>query len=119
MTRQDLDKYILDTYNARAEFLWQKTPTNAVYRHSENKKWFAATLTISKEKLGFISSEKLDILNVKCDPILTSALIKEQGIFPAYHMNKKSWVSIALDGSSCDEKIKFLLDMSYNLTKEK
>jgi predicted DNA-binding protein (MmcQ/YjbR family) len=32
-------------------------------------------------------------------------------------MNKAHWLSVALDGSLEDEKIKFLVDMSYELTK--
>ena len=32
-------------------------------------------------------------------------------------MNKAHWLTIALDGSADGEKLKFLLDMSYELTK--
>ena len=42
---------------------------------------------------------------------------EEAGMFPAYHMNKAHWLTIALDGSAEEEKLKFLLDMSYELTK--
>ena len=38
-------------------------------------------------------------------------------IFPGWHMNKAHWLSVALDGTVEDEKIKFLVDMSYELTK--
>ena len=47
-----------------------------------------------------------------------AALMREEpGMFPAYHMNKAHWLTIALDGSAEEGKIKFLLDMSYELTK--
>ena len=41
------------------------------------------------------------------------------GLFPAYHMNKDSWITVALDGSAPDEKIKMLLSESYNATTSK
>ena len=42
----------------------------------------------------------------------------EPGIFPGWHMNKAHWLTVTLDGTVDDEKIKFLVDMSYELTKK-
>ena len=56
-------------------------------------------------------------MNVKCDPRLIGSFREEPGILPAYHMNKAHWLTVALDGSAEDGKLKFLLDMSYELTK--
>ena len=58
----------------------------------------------------------VEIFNAKCDPILIGSLRAEPGFFPAYHMSKSNWITIALDGSVDDGKIKWLLDMSYDLT---
>ena len=44
---------------------------------------------------------------------------QEPGFFPAYHMNKTHWITAALDGSADDEKIKFVLERSFDLTKPK
>ena len=43
----------------------------------------------------------------------------ENGFFPAYHMRKDSWITVALDGSVADYKIKMLLDVSYQATAPK
>ena len=64
-------------------------------------------------------TELIDVVNLKCDPILTGSLRSDKGIFPAYHMNKSNWISVALDGSVSADKIKMLLDMSYELTSPK
>ena len=40
-------------------------------------------------------------------------------IIPAYHMNKANWISVSLDGSVSDEKVKMLIDMSFRLTAPK
>lgn len=95
------------------------TPCAAVFRHTGNRKWFALVMEVPRDKLGLPGTEKFDIVNFKCDPILISSLRGEPGIFPAYHMNKSSWITAALDGSVPAETIELLLDVSYELTKTK
>ena len=60
----------------------------------------------------------MDVVNFKCDPILIDSLRNEDGFFPAYHMNKEHWITVSLD-DVCDEKIKMLLDISFELTLSK
>ena len=71
------------------------TPRAAVFRHAGNRKWFALVMEVPRDKLGLAGTEKLDIVNFKCDPILIASLRGETGIFPAYHMNKASWITAA------------------------
>ena len=40
-------------------------------------------------------------------------------VLPAYHMNKRHWVSVVLDGSMTDEEILPLIRKSYDLTAKK
>lgn len=61
----------------------------------------------------------IDVLNVKCDPLLISTLRNEKGVYPAYHMNKENWVTLALDGSIKDDQLKWSLDQSFELTASK
>lgn len=42
-----------------------------------------------------------------------------EGYFPAYHMNKTSGITVALDGSVPDDEVKLLLDMSFEATAPK
>ena len=69
------------------------------------------------ENLGLDGAEEISVVNVKCDTQLIGSLRADPGIFPGWHMNKAHWVSVALDGTVEDEKLKFLVDMSYELTK--
>lgn len=117
MTRTELEQYIRDYYSTEPDYPWLDSPENAVFRHGGNKKWFALVLEVPRDKLGLPGTEPLDVLNLKCEPMLIELLRGETGIFPAYHMNKNSWISVALDGSAADEQIKMLLDMSYDATK--
>ena len=119
MNREELKAYIAAAYDTDEDFPWIKYPGYSVFRHRNNQKWFAVMMDIPKEKLGLPEAGMLDILNVKCDPILMGSFRTEPGFYPAYHMSKANWITLALDGRVSDEKIKALLDMSYDLTAKK
>ena len=117
MSRSNIEKHILKIYGCAPQYLWLKFPNYAVYRHSENRKWFAVVMDIPKRKLGINQDGIIDIINVKCDPLLIGSLLKEK-FFSAYHMNKGTWITIALDGSVKAEEVKWLIDISFDLTKK-
>lgn len=78
---------------AEPDHLWAKFPRYAVLRHSENAKWFAVFLEVPGTRLGLERPESVDILDVKCGPLLAGSLLGIPGILPAYHMNKSNWVN--------------------------
>ena len=119
MDRKELEQFILDNYNCNTDYPWIKYPNFEVFRHTNNKKWFALIMDIPKDKLGLESNEIISVVNFKCDPILIGSLLREKGFFPAYHMSKNSWITVALDNSVDNDKIKMLLDLSYQLTADK
>ena len=119
MNKTELKLYIEDIYGVTPDFPWESNPTFAVYRHRSNRKWFALVMDIPKSKLGLREDGDIDIVNLKCEPAMIGSLRLEQGFFPAYHMNKDKWISVALDGSVDDEQLMFLLDMSFELTDVK
>lgn len=119
MQRTELETYILETYPAEADHPWTQYPNYAVFRHISNHKWFALVMDVPKSKLGTSGEGNLPVVNVKCEPMIIGGLLSEAGFYPAYHMNKDCWITIALDGSVQAEKIKTLLDMSFNLTNGK
>ncbi len=114
MDKKQLEQYIAEQYGVEGEHPWMKYPSYTVFRHYGSQKWFALVMDIPRNKLGLAGSEDIDVLNVKCDPILIGSLRGEKGFYPAYHMSKTTWISISLDGSVEDEKIKWLLDMSFH-----
>lgn len=98
---------------------WEKYPEHLVFRHADNKKWFALIFEASYETLGIKKEGLAQIANFKCDPDFIDTITKKPGILPAYHMNKTHWVTVLLDGSAEDNDIKLLVDMSYALTNKK
>ena len=119
MNRGELEAYIRNHYATLPDYPWADTPRAAVFRHANNRKWFALVMEVPRGRLRLPGAEPLDIVNFKCDPILIASLRGETGIFPAYHMNKSSWITAALDGSVQAKTIELLLDVSYELTKPK
>ena len=88
-----------------------------MFRHKENRKWFAVIMDIPGKNLGMTSEGEISIVNLKCDTRLIGSFRTEPDIFPCWHMNKAHWLSVALDAEAEDEKIRFLVDMRYELTK--
>lgn len=119
MNRSELETYIAETYHAGAEYPWLKYPNYAVFRHRNNQKWFAVIMDVPRNKLGMPGEKLLDAVNFKSNPILIGSLLGEPGFFPAYHMNKDWWITAALDGTVSEDKIKMLLDISYQATAPK
>ncbi len=112
----DVISHIEETYPSFAEYLFESTDT-AVFRKGAKKKWFAVVMHISRKTLGIESDEKIDVLNVKLNPDDIALLIDQKGYFPAYHMNKKHWCTIVLDGTLNIDEICYRIEQSYYLVK--
>ncbi len=116
MNRTEFEKYINEFYATDPEYPFEGDPVTAVFRHSSNKKWFAIVMHIPIRRLGIDRDGEVDVVNLKCEPLYTVSLIHDEGIHKAYHMNKTHWITVRLDGSVEADKIKWLLDMSFDLT---
>ena len=86
---------------------------------NEKNKWYALLLDVEYNKLNKNTdiTTKVKILNVKYPTDRILEIIDNKNIFPAYHMNKKHWISIVLDKNIKLETIKELIDISYSLVK--
>ncbi len=105
--------YAAETYGNLPDFLWEDTPHNGILRRTDSGKWYAAILTIKKSKLGLSSDQLTEIINLHAEPAYVTELLRDPAVYPAWHMNKKSWYTIILDGSMPDEVLYSLLDESY------
>lgn len=115
--RGDILHYVSEKYKTVPEKLWpKKYPTFEILRHNHNKKWYALFGQVDAKYLGLEKGKKIDILNVKASPDFIEFLLAQPGFYPAYHMNKKNWITVVLDESVESEKIFQLIDASYNIT---
>lgn len=118
--RDTVFAHIKKKYKVSPEYPWRKYDDNAVFRHSDNKKWFALVMSVAREKLGLSGDGYVDVINLKVDDMmLKDMLVRENGICRAYHMNKEHWITVLLDGTVEMDKIYDLIHGSYEATASK
>ncbi len=111
-----IERYILNKYEDKAIFPFEKFASYGVYKNKKNNKWYAIIMQINARKLDINNDEIIEIINLKLEPSLISSLIDNKHFFPAYHMNKINWLSIILEGNIKDEIIFDLIDKSHAFT---
>lgn len=117
ISRIEIFAYAKERYDIEPDYPWARTPNYAILQHNISRKWFGAVVDITEDKLGLNGNRLIDVLLLKCDPVLIGSLRQEAGILPAYHMNKDHWISVLLDGSCPKEKVFSLIDLSFDITK--
>lgn len=108
---------VQEKYGNQLEYLWEKSPDTAVLRHKGNQKWYAVLMKISWDKLEKGREGQVEAVNLKHDQV--ADLLSKKGIYPAFHMNKRYWISVALDDTLSDEEVLELIEISWNLTFKK
>ena len=117
MTKDELIRYVDERYSTDPEYPWDDEAF--IFRHAGNRKWFAVAMRVPYPRLGMEREGSVDIVDVKCSPLLMGAYRGQPGILPGYHMNKEHWLTILLDGSAEEELIKELLEISFDLTNSR
>ena len=107
---------IKEKYKSHPEFEWEKFPGFATFRNKDNKKWYGLIMNINQNKLIPNTNGEIEIINLKLEPTEIENLLKLDGFYPAYHMNKKNWISVILNDTVSDEKIMNLIAKSYSYT---
>ncbi len=118
MNRREYEKYLSEAYGVTGENPWRDSPTNTVFRHFDNKKWFALVMDIDKKHIGK-GSGLVSVVNLKCDPLTISSLLGGNGVHPAYHMNKEHWITVELNEKTDEDLLFFLTAQSFDLTSLK
>ena len=115
MTKQEFLEYCLDTYGTSPDHPFEGDFETAVLRHTNNRKWYAIVMRVSRRKFGEDSDEVLDVVNLKIPIEQFGVFDAFYGIYPAYHMNKRHWISVLLDEVS-DDLLRHLADLSFDAT---
>ena len=108
---------VQEKYGNQLEYLWEKSPDTAVLSHEGNQKWYAVLMKISWDKLEKGREDLVEAVNLKHDQV--ADLLSKKGIYPAFHMNKRYWISVALDDTLSDEEVLEFIERSWNLTTKK
>lgn len=112
---------IAEAFGVAPDFPWKQSKYEScgVFRHADNLKWFALIMNVSRRlitKGG--DNSTVDIINLKSEPDMIEQLTRQTGIYPAYHMNRKHWISVSLDDALTDDRVMALLAKSFELTKK-
>ena len=111
-----LIRYVRERYGTDLEYLWPKTPENAIWRRRDNGKWYGIIMTVARGRVdGSDSAEMTEVVNMMMEKGERECLLGGKGYYPGWHMNKDSWFSVILDGSLPDEDITARLDKSFIL----
>ena len=118
MTKQEFFELCSSSYLTLPDYPFDEDFETAVFRHSDNRKWFALSMQVSRRKLGLDSDETVDVVNLKLPTEMFGSFGTDDGVYPAYHMNKLHWISVLLPDAH-DDIVQFLVNVSYEATKDK
>ena len=118
MTKQEFLKYCLNTYGTSPDYPFDEDFETAVLRHTDNRKWYAIVMRVSRRKFGFDSDEVIDVVNLKLPTEMFGSFGAADGVYPAYHMNKLHWISVLLPDAN-EETVAFLTNASFEATRTK
>lgn len=121
--KQRLTKELLsvakERYREDCEYLWERYPDCGVLRRADNRKWYAVIMTVAGNKVGLSTDNLVEIVDLRATQEVVNSLVEKRGFAPAWHMNKKSWITLLLDGSVELSTVVDMLDNSRNLAAKK
>lgn len=115
--KDDYISWIKNQFGAEPDFPWPDTPDYCVFR-CQNEKWFALVMRIKYKQLGLTGDEEVWVVNIKADQTEIPNLIDHKSIFPAWHMNKKHWITVLLTAVTDFGKLCELTLKSYELVSK-
>ena len=118
MTKQEFFEMCSSSCLTLPDYPFEEDFETAVFRHADNRKWFALSMQVSRCKFGLDSDEVIDVVNLKLPTEMFGSFGAAEGVYPAYHMNKLHWISVLLPDAP-DDIVQFLLNASFEVTKSK
>ncbi len=117
--KEKLIQYISQKYQAKVERPWEKYPNYVTFKTPCSDKWFAIMMDIEQSKLDNSNQHHIvDVMNVKQNPNDIPSIVDNKHYFSAYHMSKKSWISIVLDQTIHLDELYSLIDKSFQLVEK-
>ena len=99
----DQSRELLETARERwseeLEFLWNDSPECAILRRTDTGKWYAVMMRHPKRKFGLPDDAVSEFVLLRIPKGEEDAIRADSRFLPAYHMNKRTWFAIHLDGS--------------------
>ena len=113
-----LMEYCERKFGTEPEAPWEDSPDAYTFKTAKRNKWYALFMTIPYKSLGLVAKGTLDVVNIKLPPAKVLDLIDRVHFYPAYHMNKKHWITIVLNKEVDEPLVQQLLEESYGLVEK-
>lgn len=113
-----IHKLIEAKYNVKIDhpFSGKDSSSHGVYRHSD-KSWFALIMRLKQDQLK-TEHPDCEAVNLKIPEDKIEEVLSLPSVYPAYHMSKKSWVTVVFNDGLSDKDIMNLIDISYQATNK-
>ena len=111
-------EFMRSRFGTEPEFPWKEYPTDCTFKTAISKKWYAIIMNISAKSLGQTGEDNIDIINIKLPPEQILQLHDNARYFPAYHMNKKYWLTVVLNANTDFDTLKELIVTSHGLVEK-
>ena len=115
---EELLSYVQNTYGDEIEYPW-KDMDAAVIRSHLTKKWYAVFMKVHPSKIGLDGSQPIRIMDLHGTAEQVTALVDGEKYFPGWHMNRKYWYTVCLDGSIPMLELQRRIDESFELSQPK
>ena len=121
--RMELSRTLLEAVRERwqeeLEFLWEDSPEYAVLRRTDTDKWYAVLMRLPKRKFGLDCDEVSEFVLLRIPKDEADAIHGDNRFLPAFHMNKRTWFAIPLDGGVELDEILLRMSRSRELALRK
>ena len=108
-----------EKYSISPDTPWSDDNESLVFRSLRNGKWIALMMHIPSSKLGIPGEEKVFAVNMKHDEESIPSVIDRHFVFPAWHMSKKTWITVLLSADLDWNYFSSLIERSRELVEGK
>lgn len=112
-------QWLTDTYGTVPETPWEDSPAYYTFKTAKTAKWYALFMDIAPKCLSLQGDALVQVVNLKADADDVQNAVDNVHVFPAYHMNKKYWLTILLNATTDVVQLKNLLSKSYDIVDAK
>ena len=99
---QNQSRELLETVRSQwgeeLEFLWEDSPESAVLRRADTGKWYAVMMRLPKRKFGLADDSISEFILLRIPNEKRDTTLADRRFLSAFHMNKRTWFAIQLDG---------------------
>ena len=95
---RELLETVRSQWGEELEFLWEDSPESAVLRRADTGKWYAVMMRLPKRKFGLADDSISEFILLRIPNEKRDTTLADRRFLSAFHMNKRTWFAIQLDG---------------------